>query len=169
MLIPIARPASGLSPAMWTWMPNRWRLNMKPRMTAKPSPQNIWAGIGPQDPTIAFRIGDSSNSVNWRTSPRLRTCVNPINMKLTPKVVMRDENPSFVTRNPLRSPQAIPVSKEARNAAKKLKFVAGRVIAKASPDKGTIDGKERSISPATVTKTSAKTWWCIKEEIRKLP
>ena len=48
------------------------------------------------------------------------------------------------------------MSKEARNAAKKLKFVAGRVIAKASPDKGTIDGKERSISPATVTKTSAK-------------
>ena len=76
-------------------------------------------------------------------------------MKLTPKVVIRELNPSFVTRNPLSKPQAIPVRSEARNAAQKLKPVAGNVIANASPDNGTIEGNERSISPATVTNTSA--------------
>jgi hypothetical protein len=77
-------------------------------------------------------------------------------MKLTPKVVISELNPSFVTRKPLRSPHATPVSKEARKAIQKLNPVEAKVTENARPDNGTIDGKERSISPETVTNTNAK-------------
>ena len=150
---PIARPASGLSPATRTCKPNLCRWKIIPNTKAIKTIQNICAGIGPKDPTKIDLILVSFNSSKVLTAPLFKTLHKPIKAKFIPKVVIKEERPSFVTRKPFNKPQDIPTTTEKIVARRKFKLVCCKVQAKANPDNGMIDGKARSISPAAVTKT----------------
>ena len=148
---PIALPASGLSPATRTCRPNLCRWKTIHSITAIPAIQNICAGIGPRDQTNIDLILKSLNSSKLLTAPLFKTLVRPKKVKLVPKVVIKEDRPSLVTSIPLIKPQDIP-TETAKNAdSARLKLLCYIVQAKVNPDRGIIDGKERSISPAATT------------------
>ena len=138
---------------MISFFANLCRWKIIPNTKAIANIQNIWAGIGPKDPTKIDLILVSFKSSKVLTSPLFKTLVKPIRAKFIPKVVIKEERPSFVIRKPFNKPQDIPTTTEKNAARMKFKLVCCKVQANANPDNGMIDGKARSISPAAVTKT----------------
>ena len=73
--------------------------------------------------------------------------------KFIPKVVIRDDRPNLTTKKALISPQTAPARSAADAANIKLLLLCSRIQAKTKPVKVMMEGKERSISPATTQNT----------------
>ncbi len=108
-------------------------------------------GIPKSRPTSTSYAPEFWVSTSAKLRPPTRTSVSPRKRNWVPIVTTRDGMPTIVTRSPLKSPASAPTARAAAIPSSTLP-VASQALTKPTIPSAMIEGKERSMSPAMMTR-----------------